>query len=314
MSIVPNGGYSSSCLLSAARQHLASRSQGDTFNVHCEFLARTKPGPAIITIEDVKIGKKISTLHITLWQGEGILDRAPWITPTTAKRCILAYAFQSNFDSVSGLTLGTGYEEIDSRTRPETPNFESLLDRKGDSTWVETPLPPGQADVILCGHNWRMYFPRSGPLSPGAMDMWMCTASGELVKQDLMPYIVDTFPPDVHMWVLDSATRAMLLDSATAKTRRENSAVDKELKKRDSDRGNVWIATAVLDLENKRPLPAEGIRWLNMRTTTTSIVNGVCDLQTVIRNKDGEILAVSHQVSLILTMDRNKGAAPKPSL
>ncbi|KAK4130365.1 hypothetical protein BT67DRAFT_445732 [Trichocladium antarcticum] len=62
---VPNGGYVASCLLQAASLHLRLSGQEDVLNAHFQFLNRTEIGPAVITIEDVKLGRQLSTLHAT---------------------------------------------------------------------------------------------------------------------------------------------------------------------------------------------------------------------------------------------------------
>ncbi|XDG06405.1 hypothetical protein ABKA04_006020 [Annulohypoxylon sp. FPYF3050] len=68
-------------MLAAASAYLSSRGQRDTLTAHFEYPNRTTAGPAIVVIEDVKLTGQISTLHLTLWQGE-LLSQAPWVTPS----------------------------------------------------------------------------------------------------------------------------------------------------------------------------------------------------------------------------------------
>lgn len=78
-------------MLAAARAHLSSRGQTDTFTAHIEYPNRTTAGPAIVAIEDVKLGRQLSTLHLTLWQ-DGLLPEAPWISPSpVSRRTVVAY-------------------------------------------------------------------------------------------------------------------------------------------------------------------------------------------------------------------------------
>jgi hypothetical protein len=81
-------------MLAAARVHLLSREQTDTFTTHFEYVNRTVAGLAIVTIKDVKLGLQLSTLHLTLRQ-EGLLPRAPWIDPSTSRRSVVAYTTQT---------------------------------------------------------------------------------------------------------------------------------------------------------------------------------------------------------------------------
>ncbi|KAF3349467.1 hypothetical protein VdG2_02313 [Verticillium dahliae VDG2] len=81
---VPNGGYVASTIIRAAAEHLASRGQTDSITSHFEFIDRTEPGPALIILEDVKLGRSVSTLHATLYQND-LQPTAPFITPRTRK-------------------------------------------------------------------------------------------------------------------------------------------------------------------------------------------------------------------------------------
>ncbi|RMZ91061.1 hypothetical protein DV736_g1699, partial [Chaetothyriales sp. CBS 134916] len=69
---VPNGGYTTSAFLVCARTHMqlthSTRSCADPINIHLEFIRRTAVGPATFSVRDVKIGSRISNLHLTLFQ------------------------------------------------------------------------------------------------------------------------------------------------------------------------------------------------------------------------------------------------------
>ncbi|KAK2596103.1 hypothetical protein QQS21_006450 [Conoideocrella luteorostrata] len=231
---VPNGGYTASCMLAAASTHLASRKQTDTFTTHLEYLNRTSPGVAIITVEDTKLGKQVSTLHLTLWQGNGLLQQAPWVTPGVTRR--------------------------------------------------------------------------KGPLQPGVMDLWLCLASGESITQATLPYVTDSFPYNMHLFLVAPELRAMLETPAPNKSEdKETTNRRAETLKKNEDRAGMWFPTLVMNLENKTALPEEGVKWLNTRITSKQINNGKFDLDVIIRDTDGELVALSHHVAMVLSMARNTG-------
>lgn len=296
---VPNGGYSSSCVLAAARQHLAERGQPDTLTVHYEFVTSAAVGPAIITVEEIKIGRTLSTLHLTLWQGKGMLDSAPWVTRSETKRCILAYATQTNFKTLSGRTTETGFKQLDEQTRPAKPDLEALL-RDGKSDLWRESSPPANS-VVKSNNSWRMFVPREAPFSPGVLDMWMCTRNGEMVTQAMMPYVADSFPYDMTNFIVTPEVHALLRD----RTKRPVSEVQRKQAEQNKDRAGYWFPTVVLNLENKVLLPEEGIQWVNMRMTTKLMENGHFDIDVLMRDEHGAIIALSHQVSLIVSMERN---------
>jgi hypothetical protein len=60
-----------------------------------------------------------------------------------------------------------------------------------------------------------------------------------------------------------------------------------------------------MNLEVKKKLPEEGSEWLAMRVTSKQIRDGRFDLDVLIRDGEGELVALSHHVAMILSMGRN---------
>ncbi|KAI0906499.1 thioesterase-like superfamily-domain-containing protein [Ustulina deusta] len=139
---VPNGGYVSLCLIAAGSAHLSSRGQPALLTSHFEFPAQTTAGPAIIVVEDVKLSRRLSTLHLALWQG-GLLPHAPWITLKVSRRAVLAYATFTNLRTMTGLTETTGYETTSAAALPSLPDFQILKTKDADSSWQVSKLPEG---------------------------------------------------------------------------------------------------------------------------------------------------------------------------
>ncbi|KAK5992614.1 Thioesterase-like protein TwmA [Cladobotryum mycophilum] len=313
---VPNGGYTSSCMLAAASAHLSSRDQPDTLTAHFEYPNRTSAGPAVVVIEDVKLGKQVSTLHLTLWQG-GLLDKAPWITPSVSRRTVLAYANHINLRTFEGLSLPTGYEGTEAAELPPVPEFELLKKNGADDTWEEQKLPKAAA-VQGSLRNWRFFLPRKGPLAPGVLDMWISLASGEPITQTTLPYVADSFPFNLHTFLAAPELRA-LLEAPPADKEEDTKTKDArtDVAKKNEERAALWFPTVVMNLDMKSALPEEGVEWLAVRVTSKQIKDGKFDLDVLIRDEDGDIIALSHHVAMILSIERNTGkksSVPKASL
>ncbi|KAI0512981.1 thioesterase family protein [Xylaria bambusicola] len=145
---VPNGGYVALCMLAAASAHL-SRNQPDALTARFEYPARTSPGPAVIIIEDVKLGRS------------------------------------QPFQYFGGFSLPTGYESTPAAALPDpAPHFDALKARGKDAGWEEAVLPQASG-VIHSLRNWHFYLPRSGPLT-GVLGMWIRPETPEL-RELLMP-------------------------------------------------------------------------------------------------------------------------------
>jgi hypothetical protein len=66
-----------------------------------------------------------------------------------------------------------------------------------------------------------------------------------------------------------------------------------------------WYPTVVLNLDIKKALPEEGVEWLFARVETKQIRNGRMDLDVVILDDEGQIVALSHHVALAVSVERN---------
>jgi len=69
--------------------------------------------------------------------------------------------------------------------------------------------------------------------------------------------------------------------------------------------GRFWYPTLVLNLDIKKSLPDEGVEWLFARVHTKRIVNGRMDIDLVILDERGDIVASSTHVALAVDVSRN---------
>lgn len=317
-------------MLAAARLHLEARGQSDTLTAHFEYPGRTVAGPAVVTVDDVKLGRQVSTLHLTVWQG-GLLDQAPWITTTStttsssssssqgpnasvSRRTVLAYANLTDHGSFAGLSLPTAYEaSLAGAPPPPRPNLGGGGGGGGydgkDDRWEES-RPPASALLSALSH-WRFFVPRSSsgeedtPTPTGAVDMWVRTASGERITRAALPFVVDSFPADLPQWLAAPELRALLRAPPGSSGDRDPRAAD--VKRKNEQRGSLWLPTVVMNLEVKTALPDEGYEWLAVRVSSKQIKDGKFDMDVLVRDEEGEILALSHHVAMILSMERNVG-------
>jgi acyl-CoA thioesterase FadM len=66
-----------------------------------------------------------------------------------------------------------------------------------------------------------------------------------------------------------------------------------------------WYPTVLLNIDFKKPLPEEGVEWLFVRVDTKQIKNGWMDLEVVILDEGGDIVALSQHVGLAVDSSRN---------
>jgi hypothetical protein len=56
---------------------------------------------------------------------------------------------------------------------------------------------------------------------------------------------------------------------------------------------------------NQKLLPSDGVTWLFLRVESKQIRNGRLDLEITVLDEEGEIVALSNHVSLVLSANRN---------
>ncbi|MBE3042125.1 thioesterase family protein, partial [Candidatus Bathyarchaeota archaeon] len=69
--------------------------------------------------------------------------------------------------------------------------------------------------------------------------------------------------------------------------------------------------TVALNLDVKRNLPAEGADWLFVRVRAGEIRNGRMDLQIIVLDRAGDLVALSSHISLVMSSERNLVRSPQ---
>ncbi|KXJ85956.1 thioesterase-like superfamily-domain-containing protein [Microdochium bolleyi] len=306
---VPNGGYVASCLMSAASAHLKARGQPDIITAHFEFVSRTEVGPAVIIVEEVKLGRRLSTLHVSLYQGALDLDHAPYITTApatssipgkttvaTSRKEIIAYFNCGSLEIERGLTLPTHYDFQDPHGVPRPPrpaDLSALAARQEDSTWRRMPIPTRLGGLERRAlHNMEYYFPRAGPQRPSVIDVWVRLAEpGGRFTNAALGYVADSWPYVVEAYRGRGGSGSGSSGGSGGDVVREDDV--------------FWFPTVVMNLDVKKPLPAPGAEWLCMRVEAKQIRRGRLDMEVVLLDEAGELVAVCHHVNLIVGGERN---------
>jgi hypothetical protein len=107
-----------------------------------------------------------------------------------------------------------------------------------------------------------------------------------------IPYLIDMFPMALDGFDTVSA-------NAAAKAKGEKVA---ELK------AKFWYPTVTLNVDMKKHLPAEGVEWLYSRIVTKVVRDGRTDLDVTVLDQNGEVIALSTQVGLVVSAARNVGS------
>ncbi|KAJ8611906.1 hypothetical protein MRB53_037702 [Persea americana] len=281
---VPHGGYVASTFQQVAKLHfettLKKQNQPHNIILHFEYVRRTEVGPALFKIKDLKIGRGTSTVQITLSQKD--------------REEVFAIATNSNLHTEQGVSLQTCWQ-----LNPPRPSVNiSKLDSDTDENYGERRLWT-MRNFRKAPGNTRFFFPRAGQAHPSIVDQWICMKNGENWTNTSLGYVADAFPQVVEVYAhqpVDVYSIAL-----------EKSMSVEEQEKTYKNPG-YWFPTLVLNLDIKKALPEEGVKWLGVRLQAKQIKNGRFDLEIIIMDESGEIVALSHHSCMIVSAARNLSA------
>ena len=287
---VPHGGYVTAAFLTAVAKHfrgtLKKQGQPHTITFHLDFLRRTQIGFATFQIKDVKLGRQTSITHVTLIQD--------------GREEVVGYFTNSNISTESGVTYPTHWE-LHPKAVPIT-DF-STLEAGKEPNWGERKTWPF-VDFRKASTKVRSWFPRGGQHSPACLDMWYCFKDPDSkFTNESLGFICDTFPQIIESYVLGG------LDCYSVDFEQKYSA--EEQKKIMNHKARMWYPTLMLNVEIKKALPEEGVRWLFVRLQSKAIKNGRYDLEVLVMDAEGDLVVVSNHVCFALGSERNTAARRK---
>ncbi|KAJ9602541.1 hypothetical protein H2200_013084 [Cladophialophora chaetospira] len=306
---VPNGGYVTSAFLIVARTHMSlthgKRSSPHPINLHLEFLRRTSVGHALFTVKDVKLGSRISNLHITLSQRQDTSnEESPFQDEAQG------YITMSNISREEGLSLDTEYVLYPPALSANLPllasqgHDENFIHRASDPfpefrraaqniqiflvRPEKKPAPnasTGRPRAVI--EQWVRFMPKT-PRFDNVTGRW---------TNDALGFLVDMFPQVVETYVNPFVEEAALGQYSPSEMR--------ELVKSKEPRAKFWYPTLALNLDVKKLLPEEGVEWLFVRVRAKAIKNGRFDLDIEVWDEGGDLVASSVHASLIMDSSRN---------
>jgi acyl-coenzyme A thioesterase PaaI-like protein len=188
---------------------------------------------------------------------------------------IIAYVTNSNIDTEEGFTFDTEHK----LSPPVLSVDTSKLEQDTDPNWKREGEMPF-AKFRKASTKVTFYFPRNGQVMKSGVDEWLCFSDGSNFDHSSIGFVADMFPQIIE-------------------------------RHRDQSQGPFWYPTLLLNLDIKKALPAEGVKWLQVRAQMKRIKNGRMDLEVFVHDEAGELVALSHHVGFVLDASRNTAARTK---
>jgi hypothetical protein len=172
-------------------------------------------------------------------------------------------------DKEEGFSFDTEY-----KLSPPVESVDlSKLEQDIDPNWVRQGEMPF-AKFRKASNRVAFHFPRSGHALKSGADEWLCFSDGTNFTNSSIGFVSDMFPQVIE-------------------------------RHRDQTQGPFWYPTLLLNLDIKKSLPAEGVKWLQIRVEMKQIKNGRMDLEVFVHDAEGELVALSHHVGFVLDASRN---------
>lgn len=181
-------------------------------------------------------------------------------------------------------------------------DFNSLEAEKCDGAWVLSP-PPHPA--LTAAKHLEIFTPSSAALprtleerATQVVDQWARFTPGGTPAQwsnEAVMFLADMFPEALSRMGAMETRRLRALNGGQQSV--EGTA--------DAEEPSFWYPSVTINIDLKTRLPPEGVQWLHSRVVTRMIRGGRADLDVLILDQNGELVATSTQVALVVDASRN---------
>ena len=171
--------------------------------------------------------------------------------------------------------------------------ISQLLD-DSDPQWLSWTYPWSPKSYLKAATHIRWFTPVNGAQQPSIVNLWLTPVShDDSFTNEMLASIADQWTPVLENYRSDSPFTTERLARATE--------ADDITVGTDPNTPPFKYLTASMSLEVKKVLPPEGVRWLFLRAQTRKIEKGRFDAEMLIFNEKLDLMAISHQVCLIVT-------------
>ncbi|KAJ4253881.1 hypothetical protein NW762_010279 [Fusarium torreyae] len=292
-----NGGCVAAVIHAVAVKHfttaLAKYNQPDVLTLHIEYLRYCTTETLEVNIIELKRGSSHCTVQLQVSQ-KGQLKAVGLATST-------------NFTQ----SLGPSYDTQWTLNPPSTstPNFRKVEANEPDTKWV-----PGltKGEIFPMGCRILSLYERGGMQTDGVVDAWLSfpgepmNATHIALMCDFMPSMADTLLRNGEMY--DGRNNLRKMEEWADK----NPGVVCEMGNSLSKAANAEFSenTISLDIEFKKRLPEDGLRWIFSRVETKKLQGGRMDMDITICDEEMDLICSAKQVVLVLDAKKryNQGA------
>lgn len=278
---------------------VVAKNQPDVHSMHIEFLHPCELMDSIVEVTPLRIGALASTIQLNLTQ--------------TDKLRVVALATSTNFDVVIGPSAKTAWTLHP--PPPPVPDFKKVLDKKPDENWIPFYV---KGEIFPLTERMFSLLPRQGHKVDGVVDTWAAFQTNKNMSSlhialftDLMASLSDTLLRNNGLY--DSHAHHAMALKVAQETPGGFAVVENSLA--DAMKLKVFNSTTCLDMEFKKRVPADGVRFVFQRVVAKRLVGGRMGIDITICDEDMDLVCTAQQVILVLDIGRrvqgSKGSKDK---
>ncbi|GAT22713.1 PKS-like enzyme [Aspergillus luchuensis] len=257
-----------------ATQHPKLQSQVALRNSYVQFYRPTfASAPLRMTLREVNIGKAQSTLRVESFQNE---------------KLAVSVDIGITNPSITGITIQTDWRLF----TPPSPVDLTKLETDSDPNWIS----------CHCAFYPEGFRRGSRPSESGGKARW---------TNDMVQFVGDMPLPIQENYVRHEEGKPFPMGSIAAmlefakrqeKARNEGRSDWRVLNDDGTKKfsGKLLNVSLTLSTEIKQRLPAEGVRWLYLRTECKRILNGQMDMEVLIFDERMDLIAISQQIAALV--------------
>lgn len=298
-SLGAHGGTLISQVHRAAKLYFAAAKDKPSFpdvtDSKTHFLRPASRTETTFRVSEIAVGRTSATVEVRVLQA--------------GKTTMIALLAMGDFARMRGPDLATGSRLLP----PPSPASIELLETDNDPNWASLQLPWQPDGYLRLFSHIKFFLPRPLP-HLSLWDHWLTPNDADAAfryTNDHLPFVADmTFPMTDNLQPgggpLGEHARILAVCEAQ---RADRAAGRAELSPGPAGKDAVWPQYVCLSLnfnmEVKKKLPDEGVKWLFTRCRARQIRQGRMDNECTILDEHGDIVAVVHHVLQVLKADAN---------
>ena len=274
--LVAHGGYACAVVASAAQAHVFTHhpelGHTDVVTVQQEFISACNLGAAEVEVAELSLGRQYSTLRVQLFQDsetKGVSKRSLRVETLIRLGNLHRESLNTSGMSLPTITYKAQHGPLPPRSECiEWQDTPPLFARRTAYTQVRFLVPPRQTHSESSDN---------AKFRSSVGEQWMTWRNVEERQKGFsvqaLCFIVDEFRPvPEHFGIVGQ-----------------------------------WYPTMSMSLEVKKGLAdgKPGWEWLFLRLESHQIRNGRMDIDVVVLDEEGELVALSRHVALIVPSERN---------